>query len=65
MEIEDVADLDFDRFRKWIIEIVFVLAAPLASAIVRIIADLARARAATAAAEEDAAARTEPLPASG
>jgi putative heme transporter len=42
-----------------------VLAAPLASAIVRIIADLARARAATAAAEEDAAARTEPLPASG
>ena len=42
-----------------------VLAAPLASAIVRIIADLARARAATAAAVEDAAARTEPLPASG
>jgi len=41
-----------------------VLAAPLASAIVRIIADLARARAATAA-EEDAAAPTEPLPASG
>jgi len=41
-----------------------VLAAPLASAIVRIVADLARARAATAAAEE-AAAPTEPLPASG
>jgi len=41
-----------------------VLAAPLASAIVRIVADLARARAATAAAE-DAAAPTEPLPASG
>ena len=41
-----------------------VLAAPLASAIVRIVADLARARAATAAAD-DAAAPTEPLPASG
>jgi len=41
-----------------------VLAAPLASAIVRIVADLAHARAATAAAE-DAAAPTEPLPASG
>jgi len=41
-----------------------VLAAPLASAIVRIIADLARARAATAA-EDDAGAPTEPLPASG
>jgi predicted PurR-regulated permease PerM len=40
-----------------------VLAAPLASAIVRISADLARARAATE--EEDAAAPTEPLPASG
>jgi predicted PurR-regulated permease PerM len=41
-----------------------VLAAPLASAIVRIVGDLARARAATAAAE-DAAAPTDPLPASG
>ena len=41
-----------------------VLAAPLASAIVRIVGDLARARAVTAAAE-DAAAPTDPLPASG
>ena len=41
-----------------------VLAAPLASAIVRIVGDLARARAATAAAE-DPAPPTEPLPASG
>lgn len=41
-----------------------VLAAPLASAIVRIVGDLARARAATDAAE-DAAAPTDPLPASG
>ena len=40
-----------------------VLAAPLASAIVRIVADLARARAATDA--EAAAAPTAPLPASG